>query len=73
MQKVTPPAWWRGPLVLAAIGVLNVPNVNICYVLCCLVTETPSKTCKCKYKNVSGTKTELKCGINSVRDSAKRS
>ena len=31
MQKVTPPAWWRGPLVwLAAIGVSNVPNVSIC-------------------------------------------
>ena len=35
MQKVTPPAWWRGPLVFAAIGVLNVPNVSICYELCC--------------------------------------
>ena len=30
MQKVTPPAWWRGPLVLAGIGVSNVPNVSIC-------------------------------------------
>ena len=35
MQKVTPPAWWRGSLVLAGIGVSNVPYVSICYVLCC--------------------------------------